>query len=488
MSKSVESNFAGRLVQRLGASSLLVDAATGLTISAEELPGRIVGTAVGFLSGGLQTGDRILISCSLNPGSTLAYLGAMYAGLVPIPVEDRVFQSSGESLCLKTHAKAVWTADEFQCAWAGKVGVVHFKGVLPARLVDSLAPVARADNDLAALMPTSGSTGVPRLVKVTHANLIANTEAIIRSQSLGTDESAMLILPLSYCFGASVVHTHLYQGGGIVFDSRFMFPDKVLRAINACACTTFAGVPTAYKILLGRSSIRSIPPLGLRRFLQAGGALDTRSIQAVRDIVPTAKFFVMYGQTEATARISCLPAERLADKLGSVGVLLDNLTLRLVDDSGREVPHGQTGEIWVKGPSICGGYFEDPEETARKFCDGWLKTGDLGSLDEDGYLWIKGRTGDFMKIRGVRVSFAEVEGRVAALPGVFECAAVAGAHPEAGEALELFIVPENGATDLPERVRRSLPPHWTCAAVNLVSELPKTSNGKIARFLLKTIR
>ena len=131
-------------------------------------------------------------------------------------------------------------------------------------------------------MPTSGSTGVPRLVKVTHGNLIANTEAIIRSQSLGTDESAMLILPLSYCFGASVVHTHLYQGGGIVFDSRFMFPDKVLRAINNCACTTFAGVPTVYKILLGRSSIRSIPLPGLRRFLQAGGALDTQSIQGAR--------------------------------------------------------------------------------------------------------------------------------------------------------------------------------------------------------------
>ena len=158
----------------------------------------------------------------------------------------------------------------------------------------------------------------------------------------------------------------------------------------------------------------------------------------------------------------------MADKPGSAGVLLDNLTLRLVDDSGREVPHGQTGEIWVKGPSICGGYFEDPEETARKFSDGWLKTGDVGSLDEDGYLWIKGRKGEFIKIRGVRVSFAEVEARVAAMPGVFECAAAAVPHPEAGEALALFIVPENGAADLPERVRRSLPPHWTCAAVNLV--------------------
>ena len=484
MKASAESNFAGRLVRRLGANSHLIDAATGEKISAAEVAGLVVGAAAGFLSAGLRPGDAVLISCGLSPASTLAYLGAMYAGLVPIPLEDRALPASGESLCLKTRARAVWTGKAIRCEWAVKMGVIHFAGCFEGRPSGSLAPAPRTEADLAALMPTSGSTGVPRLVRVTHGNLAANTEAIIRSQFLGTDERAMLILPLSYCFGASVVHTHLYQGGGVVFDSRFMFPDKVLHAINTYACTTFAGVPTVYNILTGRSSIRSIPLPCLRRFLQAGGALAPQRVQTLRDIVPTAQFFVMYGQTEATARISCLPPDRLGDKLGCGGLLLDNLELRIVDEEGRELPKGQTGEIWVKGPSICDGYFEDAEETARKFCDGWLKTGDLGSLDEDGFLWIKGRKGDFMKIRGVRVSFAEVEARVAATPGVSECAAAPVPHPEAGEALALFIVPENGAADLPERVRRALPPHWTCSAVNLVAELPRTANGKIARFLL----
>ncbi|MFY9988131.1 MAG: fatty acid--CoA ligase family protein, partial [Chthoniobacterales bacterium] len=209
-------------------------------------------------------------------------------------------------------------------------------------------------------------------------------------------------------------------------------------------------------------------------------------IQAVRNIVPSAHFFVMYGQTEATSRISCLPPDRLIDKIGSVGLPLDNLVLRIADEEGNELPKGQTGEIWVKGPSICDGYFEDSEETARKFSDGWLRTGDLGALDEDEYLWISGRKGDFMKIRGVRVSFAEVEAKVAATPGVYECAAASIPHAEAGEALALFIVPEKGASDLLERVRRSIPPQWTCGAVNLVTDLPKTSNGKIARYLLRT--
>jgi acyl-CoA synthetase (AMP-forming)/AMP-acid ligase II len=483
----LETNFAGRLLHRLGANSELIDAPSQQTIRRDEIRASVQGAAAGFLSAGLRSGDRVLVGCSLNPDSTLVYLGAMCAGLVPIPLEDRSIETSGESLCSKTGARAVWTEKEHHCNWARPLGVKHFVGRFKSHAVSPLAPAERSETDLAALMPTSGSTGVPRLVRVTHANLIANTEAIIRSQFLGSDERAMLILPLNYCFGASVIHTHLYRGGSVVFDSRFMFPDKVLRAINTYSCTTFAGVPTVYNLLVSRSSIRSIPMPGLRRFLQAGGALPPKTIQTVRNIVPSAHFFVMYGQTEATSRISCLPPDRLTEKIGSVGLPLDNLVLRIADEEGNELPKGQTGEIWVKGPSICDGYFEDGEETARKLCDGWLKTGDLGALDEDEYLWINGRKGDFMKIRGVRVSFAEVEAKVAATPGVYECAAASIPHPEAGEALALFIVPEKGAIDLPERVRRSIPLQWTCGTVNLVTDLPKTSNGKIARYLLRTL-
>ena len=334
-------------------------------------------------------------------------------------------------------------------------------------------------------MPTSGSTGVPQLVKVSHRNLITNTEAIIRNQNLQPDETAMLILPISYCFGASVMHTHLYQGGGVVFDSRFMFPDKVLRAINEYGCTTFAGVPMVYNVLLRRSNLESIPLPGLRRFLQAGGTLAPERVEEMRQITPRAKFHVMYGQTEATARISCLPSDRLGEKLGSVGLPLDNLVVRIMDDEGRELPDGCTGEIEVRGPSVCSGYFGDAEATQRKFRDGWLKTGDFGCRDDDGYLWIKGRRSEFIKIRGLRVGFAEVEAKITAVPGIYECAAMAVEHPEAGEALALFVVVDNGVNGIAEKVRRALPPEWTCASVNVVAELPKTANGKIARFELQ---
>jgi acyl-coenzyme A synthetase/AMP-(fatty) acid ligase len=266
-----------------------------------------------------------------------------------------------------------------------------------------------------------------------------------------------------------------------------MFPDKVLRAIDTFGCTTFAGVPAVYNILLRRSNFRSMQLPALRRFLQAGGALAPESVREIRGIVPTAEFFVMYGQTEATARISCVPPQRSTEKLGSVGLPMDNLMIHIVDDDGRELPAGQTGEIQVRGPSVCSGYFDDPEATEQKFADGWLKTGDFASRDDEGYLWIKGRTSEFMKIRGVRVSFGEVETKVAAVPGVYECAATATRHPEAGEALALFIVADDGASKVAERVRRALPPQWTCVSVRVVPELPKTENGKIARSQLRTM-
>jgi acyl-coenzyme A synthetase/AMP-(fatty) acid ligase len=159
---------------------------------------------------------------------------------------------------------------------------------------------------------------------------------------------------------------------------------------------------------------------------------------------------------------------------------LDNLTVRIADDEGNALHAGQVGELWVRGPSICSGYLENPEETSRIFCDGWLRTRDLAHYDEEGYLWIEGRKGAFLKMRGIRVSFAEVEKRVTSIPGVYDCAACAVDHLEAGEALVLFVVPDQGARIVVEEVRRYLPAHWTLDSIRLVSELPKTSTGKIA--------
>jgi acyl-CoA synthetase (AMP-forming)/AMP-acid ligase II len=477
---TAEWNFAGRLVKRLGPCSCLIDAATGQTISPEDLPRLIAAYAASLVSAGLREGDRVLIGCTLSLPSALVYLGAMYAGLVAVPVEERAARDSAAMLFEATGAKAVWTEAGLRGGGAHKGSILCLEGDLAKEISEIKPPAACAASDLAVLMATSGSTGVPRFVMVSHGNLIANTEAIIPSQQLASDERAMLILPLSYCFGASVMQSHLYQGGGVVFDRRFMFPDKVLQATAQLDCTTFAGVPTVYNVLLQRSSIRRIAMPCLRRFLQAGGALAPQKINEMRAAFPLVKFYVMYGQTEATSRISCMEPERWGEKPGSVGRPLDNLMVRIVDEEGNDLPARQIGELVVKGPSICSGYLNNSEETRRVFRDGWLRTGDLARQDEEGYLWIEGRKGAFLKMRGMRVSFPEVEARVTAIPGIYECVARAVEHPEAGEALVLFIVPDPGASIGMEEVRRHLPAHWAIDSIRFVSELPKTFTGKIA--------
>ena len=481
MKDSAQCNFAARLVERLGQGSELLDAPSGERLAAAELRTAIVDFAASFAAAGLGRGERVLIGCNLRPLSSLAYLGAMFAGLVAVPVNESALAGSGEALARKTRARAVWTERSLRNDWAARCGLAELGGAPTRPGSGTVAPAACSEEDLAALMATSGSTGAPRFVRVSHGNLIANTEAIIRSQRLESAERAMLILPVSYCFGASVLHTHLYQGGAVVFDSRFMFPDKVLRAITQYGCTTFAGVPTAYQILLRRSNLRTIPLPSLRRFLQAGGALSVACVRQIHDSVPHAGFFVMYGQTEATARISCLPPERLAEKAGSVGLPLDNLAVRIVDSDGKEVLPGASGELWVAGKSISSGYLDEPGETRRKFRDGWLATGDIASRDADGYLWITGRQGEFLKMRGIRVGFAEIEATIAAVSGVLECAARAVPHEEAGEALALYVVPAEEAGDVTAAVRRSMPTEWICDSITLVAELPRNAHGKLMR-------
>ena len=355
---------------------------------------------------------------------------------------------------------------------------------------DSVPPELRCHDDLAALMPTSGSTGVPRLVQVTHGNLLSNTEAIVRSQHLMPDDRALLILPLSYCFGASVLHSHLSVGGHVVFDRRFMNPNKVLNAIDEHSCTTFAGVPSAYRTLLKRTRLCSHPPMSIRRFLAAGGAVDSESIESLVAAVPHSQVYVMYGSTEATARVATLDPDQISSRPGSVGRPLDNLNVKIVDPDDldrRPLSAGESGEVCVRGPSVTQGYYRDSDANSDKYADGWLITGDLGHLDSDGFLYIDGRRADFIKSRGLRLSLCEVESFVRQLEGVDDVGVCAVAHEESGEELALFVVAGTAqyVVGLSSRIRSSVPAHWPISSLRIVDALPRTSSGKLDRTGLK---
>jgi len=219
---------------------------------------------------------------------------------------------------------------------------------------------------------------------VSHSNIVANTKSIIASLHLSEHERMMTVLPFHYCFGASLLHTYLRVGGRLVLDNRFTYPDVVLENMAQQRCTSFAGVPSHYQILLRNSSLSRKHLPHLRTLLQAGGHLAPPFVHQLHETLPQARIFIMYGQTEATARLACMPPEMLATRPGSIGKAIPGVRLSILKASGEEAATGEIGEIVAEGENVTHGYWRAPEETAATFRNGKLFTGDLATMDNDG--------------------------------------------------------------------------------------------------------
>ncbi len=295
---------------------------------------------------------------------------------------------------------------------------------------------------LAEIIFTSGSTGEPKGVMITHKNIIANTDSIIEYLKLTADDVIEIVLPFYYCYGLSLLHTHLKVGGSVVFNNNFMFLGAVINDLKKYKCTGFAGVPSHFQVLLRKSkSFKSDHFPDLRYVTQAGGKLHMVFIQEFIDNQPDITFYVMYGQTEATARLSYLPPERLEDKLGSLGKAIPGVTLELVDDQGNPLlDSGVVGELVAKGDNIMKGYLGDKEGTDSTLKDGWLHTGDLAYRDDDGFFFHTARRKEIIKVGGRRISPKEIEEVIVTIPGVVDCSISAIFDEILGEALKAEVV------------------------------------------------
>lgn len=361
---------------------------------------------------------------------------------------------------------------------------------LPGRPEPGSLPQAELDAESTALLVyTSGSTGTPRAVVQTHGNIDANTRAIARYLELTADDRAMATLPLFYCYGRSVLQTHLFVGGSVFFDHRFMYPGVVLTELAAQSCTSFAGVPLTFESLKRQVDVAALDLPTLRYVTQAGGGMHPDTIRWVREAFAPAVLYVMYGQTEATSRLAYLPPERAADKEGSVGRAIDSVEIAIVDDSGQPLPPDVVGNVVARGPSITPGYFEAPEETAEILRDGWLITGDLGRLDSDGFLYLAGRTKEFLKLGGNRVSAREIEEVLARHRAVSANAVVGVVDQDGAEQAVAFVVLAAGEhadeAELRRYCRQAMPAFKVPRFVRIVPELPLTSSNKIAKSVLK---
>jgi len=304
---------------------------------------------------------------------------------------------------------------------------------------------------------------------------------------LSAQDRICAILPFDYCFGASLLHTHLRAGGSVVLSSS-LFLEDMLEDMQIRRCTGLAAVPTVCQRLIRESSFRDRPWFHLRYLQQAGGRLAEPYLREYLAVLPDhVRFYVMYGQTEATARLTCLPPARLRDKLGSIGKGIPGVTLWVENSNGGRAAIGEVGEIVAAGDSITLGYmFARPDR--QPFRDGRLYTGDIGYVDQDGYLFLTGRDSDFIKPNGHRVSCGQIEAVVAELPEVLEVAVIGIDHGEYGKGAKAFIVPRGGAPILSAEVvahcKRKLPGYAVPCEIEVTRELPKNAAGKILKRLL----
>ena len=342
------------------------------------------------------------------------------------------------------------------------------------------------DPDAPALvLYTSGSTGRPRGVVQTYRNVDANSRAIVEYLGLTAADRALVILPLYYCYGRSVLQTHLLAGGSVFLDGRFTFPRVVLEALGAEGCTGFAGVPLTFEIIRRQVDVTTLRLPRLRYLTQAGGAMAQETIDWVRQAFQPARLFVMYGQTEATARLSYLPPERAADKAGSIGVPIPGVELAVVDAQGRRLPPGTVGHLVARGDNVTPGYLDEPEETAAILHDGWLWTGDLAEEDPDGFFFHRGRSKEILKIGGHRVSPVEIEEVVARHPDVLEVAVVGLPDALRGEAPAAVVVFRAGAAPSEDALRRFCLERMATYRVPTrfcrAERLPRNPAGKLLR-------
>jgi acyl-CoA synthetase (AMP-forming)/AMP-acid ligase II len=266
------------------------------------------------------------------------------------------------------------------------------------------------------------------------------------------------------------------------------FPHLVAQALQAESITGFCGVPSTYSLLLAHTQFSAQVAPSLRYLTQAGGAMSARLVRRLRDALPHVRLFLMYGQTEATSRLTYLPPEQIDERAGSVGRALRDVEIRIGRDDGSWASPGETGEVCARGPNVMLGYWNNPEATAAVLREGWLHTGDLGHLDAEGYLYLDGRRSDMIKTGAHRVNPADVEEAITELPWVIEAAVVGIDDDVMGQVIKAFVVvaqeQPRGEDRIRAHCRARLAPYKVPKQVEFIGALPRTASGKVRRVQL----
>lgn len=351
-------------------------------------------------------------------------------------------------------------------------------------------PISYQNDDLknvALLLHTSGSLSIPKRVMLTHENLISCVKSIIKSLELKTDDRTLIALPMFLASAnTSQMLTHIYLGASIIIMDALFTPGYLLYMVEKHKVTNFTGVPYMVLLLIEYKKVK-IYDISSLNFVCFGGApTPEKKIEELINTFPEIKFIHMYGQTEASTRISHLLPSDSIRKVGSVGKPIPGVGLRIVDEHGIDVHAGEVGEVIVKGSNVMKGYYKRSEQTLQTIKDGWLYTGDMGKLDGEGFLYIVGRKKNIIIKGGMNIYPEEIEEVLLLHPYIKEACVFGESDEILGEIPIARVVLEEDAFDLSEDdikkyCFKSLTSFKLPSRIVFVNKIIKTYSGKIKR-------
>ena len=447
---------------------------------------------------GVRPGDRVAAQVDKSPQALLLYLAVLRQGAIHLPL-NTAYTATEIAYFLSDAAPVLYVAS-CACMAANEEALNRHPGIqrltLEADGSGSLMTLAseqaerhriepRRGDDVALILYTSGTTGSPKGAMLTHANLASNARALTRLWEFGSSDVLIHALPLFHAHGL-VIATHcvLLSGSRMHLLPRFD-ADTVVHLLPEA--TVMMGVPTYYSRLLEHPDLSAAATSGMRLFVSGSAPLSEATARRFHALTGHT-ILERYGMTEATI-ISSNPVvgER---RLGSVGLPIEGVRLRITDDHDTPLASGNVGHLQIKGPAVMKGYWRQPQKTRQEFTpDGWFRTGDNGRIDEDGYLTIVGRSKDVIISGGYNVYPGEVEALLDAMEEVSESAVIGLPHADFGEAVTAVVVAANDVTPDEDAIRRRLrdvlAAYKVPKRVLVADDLPRNTMGKVIKAELR---
>ena len=460
-------------------------------------------------SQGVTQGDRVVLILKNCLEYVVSYYGVLKTGATAVPLSSDLKPDSLRPLLGELEPKVVVSSSRFEklLKATDPALIQNSKLIIQNPKSDwSSAPfsvfswkdcsannkalnpdIPIEDSAIASIIYTSGSTGMPKGVMLSHRNIVSNTNSICQYLHLTEKDIQMIVLPFFYVMGKSLLNTHFAVGGTVVINNKFAYPASVIKQMVDEQVTGFSGVPSTYAYLLHRSPLANYRDklTSLRYCSQAGGHMSRQIKEKLRQVLPeNTKIYIMYGATEASARLTYLEPDRFEDKINSIGKPIPGVILRILDDEGQKVPNGRIGELVGNGPNIMRGYWKDSQVTSSILDHNGYHTGDLGYQDEEGYFYVSGRKDNLLKAGGHRINPQEIEDTLMETGLVIEAAVFGIPDTLLGHKLIAIAAPTNGDCSenliLGECAER-LPRYKLPGQVKLVQALPKSASGKIDR-------